>query len=157
MSKSVSKELKEKYELFVKDYGIKDSFKGFQKGIFIQNLKNLPTDKELKAFFNEKDISSERNYLLISRKWSKSQGSLLFWGNLSADDEPRSFGGYTDDLRICERYSLMDIVEHNNLYSNVHIFTAENWFDEKFCDSTFYITDEQLEENFGKPALVVFK
>ncbi len=29
----------------------------------------------------------------------------MFWGHLTKDDEKRSFGGYTDDINACERYT----------------------------------------------------
>lgn len=51
-----------------------------------------------------------RNYVIVSTKLIKGRGNnLIFWGKRSDDYEERSFGGYTDDLGICERYSRSDI------------------------------------------------
>lgn len=49
-------------------------------------------------------ISDERCYVLLSVKWCR-QGELVFWGSKTVDDEERSFGGYTNNLNQCERYT----------------------------------------------------
>lgn len=49
-------------------------------------------------------INDERRYVLLSVKWCRN-GTLVFWGEKTADEEERSFGGYTNDLNHCERYT----------------------------------------------------
>jgi|SRR6185312_1028182 len=49
-------------------------------------------------------ISKDRCYVLLSIKWTR-KGTLMFWGTISEDDNERSFGGYTDDINACERYT----------------------------------------------------
>lgn len=50
-------------------------------------------------------VYDKREFVLLSVKWTKH--SLVFWGTLSPDDAyNRSFGGYTDDITTCERYTL---------------------------------------------------
>lgn len=49
-------------------------------------------------------INDERRYVLLSVKWCRN-GTLVFWGKRTADEEERSFGGYTNDLNQCERYT----------------------------------------------------
>lgn len=49
-------------------------------------------------------VNDERRYVLLSVKWCRN-GTLIFWGSRTADEEGRSFGGYTDDLNQCERYT----------------------------------------------------
>lgn len=54
------------------------------------------------------EISKERCYVLLSVKWTR-QGSLMFWGSLTEDDKKRSFGGYTDDINACEKYTYEEV------------------------------------------------
>lgn len=50
------------------------------------------------------ELNNDREYVLLSVKWTR--GSLMFWGGLTPDEsERRSFGGYTDDITACERYT----------------------------------------------------
>ncbi|MCR4849791.1 MAG: hypothetical protein K5870_00895 [Lachnospiraceae bacterium] len=48
----------------------------------------------------------KREYVIVNNEhkpmWS---GCVLFWGHLTDDDEPRSFGGYTNCLDKCEKYT----------------------------------------------------
>lgn len=52
----------------------------------------------------EMKINEDRCYVLLSIKWTR-KGTLMFWGTISEDDNQRSFGGYTDDINTCERYT----------------------------------------------------
>ncbi|UDM72410.1 hypothetical protein [Vagococcus fluvialis] len=99
------------------------------------------------------EINKNREYFLVSRKWSKQ--TLMFWGSLTKDDEKRSFGGYTDDLRICERYSIIDIIEFNRGERYAAPFDIKDWHNKKLYDETYYISQEQMDKYFNKPALVV--
>ena len=56
-------------------------------------LRNHIPDKEYQPL--------KRDYVLVSRKWS--QATLVFWGSFTKDDNKRSFGGYTNDINVCER------------------------------------------------------
>lgn len=51
----------------------------------------------------------ERNYVIVCNRHSGIDGSLLFWGNKTKDNQKRSFGGYTSDFNNCEKYTLEDI------------------------------------------------
>lgn len=52
-------------------------------------------------------ISPERKYVIVCNKHSGGWGGcMLFWGELTRDDEKRSFGGYTQGIDRCERYTL---------------------------------------------------
>lgn len=93
-------------------------------------------------------ISAERKYVLVSRKWTKS--NLMFWGTKTDDANPRSYGGYSDDLRTCERYALEE-VEGREFKK----FDHANFFRRKYADETFYATVEELEENFYPAALTI--
>lgn len=56
-------------------------------------------------------INDKREYVLVSVKWSRGEGYLLFWGSLSNDTENRSYSGYTMDLDTCEKYTIEEIRE----------------------------------------------
>lgn len=48
----------------------------------------------------------ERNYVIVCNEHSAwPKGALLLWGHRTADDEKRSFGGYTTDFTRCELYT----------------------------------------------------
>lgn len=49
-------------------------------------------------------VNDERCYVLLSIKWC-TEGTLVFWGRRTLDDKERSFGGYTNDINACERYT----------------------------------------------------
>lgn len=52
-------------------------------------------------------IDPERKYVIVSNKHSGGWGGcMLFWGQLTEDNEKRSFGGYTQGVDRCERYTL---------------------------------------------------
>lgn len=99
------------------------------------------------------EINKNREYFLISRKWSKQ--TLMFWGSLTKDEESRSFGGYTDDLRLCERYSIIDIIEFNRGHIYAEPFDIKRWHNKRCDDSTYYISQEQIDQHFNKPSLVI--
>jgi hypothetical protein len=57
-----------------------------------------------------KELHMERNYVVVCNRYNGIAGSLLFWGSKTQDDaERRSFGGYTSDFHVCERYTLEEI------------------------------------------------
>ncbi len=59
---------------------------------------------------NYSDFAVERNIVIISsHTFDNGARNLLFWGRLTANDEPRSFGGYTQDIDKCERYAYDEI------------------------------------------------
>ena len=53
-----------------------------------------------------------REYVIVCNEHKAMfPGCLLFWGNKTNDEEPRSFGGYTSDIDKCERYSEEELLE----------------------------------------------
>ncbi len=59
---------------------------------------------------NNTKIKPERKYVIVSNKHSGGWGGcMLFWGSLTEDNEKRSFGGYTQGIDRCERYTLDEI------------------------------------------------
>jgi hypothetical protein len=61
-------------------------------------------------------ISNEREYVLVSVKWTRS--FLMFWGSETKDDEKRSFGGYTMDIKGCEKYTKSELEERGHKFWN---------------------------------------
>lgn len=55
-------------------------------------------------------ISPDRKYVIVCNEhagmWA---GCALFWGQLTRDEEKRSFGGYTVGIDRCERYTMDEI------------------------------------------------
>lgn len=91
-------------------------------------------------------ISEERKYVLVSKKWSKN--NLVFWGNVTKDEDERSFGGYTDDLNHCERYTLKE-VERFLKFEHLEFMSNKN------KDETYYATVEELVRCFSQPTLSI--
>lgn len=61
------------------------------------------------------EISKEREYVLVSVKWSKEEGYLMFWGTQTPDDAARrSYGGYTMDLETCEKYTFAEATKRSD-------------------------------------------
>ena len=47
-----------------------------------------------------------RDYMIVCNEHKALiPGTLLFWGELTGDGAPRSFGGYTCRVDRCERYT----------------------------------------------------
>ncbi|MBD8013853.1 hypothetical protein [Planococcus wigleyi] len=59
-------------------------------------------------------IDPARKYVLLSVKWTKN--TLVFWGSLTDDNEKCSYGGYTDDIDSCERYTLEEIKNESSYF-----------------------------------------
>lgn len=89
----------------------------------------------------------KRDYVLVSRKWSKS--TLVFWGTYTKDSKERSFGGYTNDINVCERYTLEEIISEG---SHFRPFDIKTFWNRSNSDETFYVTIEELEKHFRKPS-----
>ena len=59
-------------------------------------------------------INPKREYVIVcNRHTSIINNSLLFWGELTPDNDERSFGGYTCDFNKCERYTEDEIRNHS--------------------------------------------
>lgn len=89
----------------------------------------------------------KRDYVLVSRKWSKS--TLVFWGSYTKDNKERSFGGYTNDINACERYTLEEIINESNQFRP---FDLKSFWKRSNSDETFYVTIDELEKHFKKPS-----
>lgn len=54
----------------------------------------------------------KRDYVIVcTRHKGVIRDALLFWGTKTADDEKRSFSGYTVDIEKCERYTYDEVVK----------------------------------------------
>lgn len=59
-------------------------------------------------------VDSKRKYVIVCNRHTPIvRGALLFWGELTPDNNERSFGGYTCDLNKCERYTEDEIRNHS--------------------------------------------
>lgn len=56
-------------------------------------------------------MKEDRKYVLMTTKHATKQ-EPLFWGSPTKDEEERSFGGYTSDPRLAERYSMAEITNY---------------------------------------------
>lgn len=52
--------------------------------------------------------NNNREYVIASWKHVRC-GALQFWGDLTDDNQPRSFGGYTENIDECEKYTLSEL------------------------------------------------
>lgn len=96
-------------------------------------------------------INDERRYVLLSVKWCVN-GSLVFWGTRTADKEKRSFGGYTNDLNQCERYTFD---EANNERHTHHHYKCETIEELMNIDREgTWIVDVDHLDNLGRKSLV---
>lgn len=95
-------------------------------------------------------MNTERKYVLVSAKWTKEH--LVFWGRLTKDEEDRSYGGYTSDLKSCERYSLDEVKEQFEPLTDRPTFHLKD-----NGEGTFYATEKQLIEMFSKPMKVIMQ
>ena len=67
---------------------------------------------------NNTRISRDRKYVIVCNKHSGMwTGCILFWGQLTADGEKRSFGGYTTGIDRCERYTMDDIIAFSTKFA----------------------------------------
>lgn len=114
-------------------------------------LSNIEEEIErlrLRNQISEKEYNPlKREYVLVSRKWSKS--TLVFWGYYTKDNKERSFGGYTNDINVCERYTLEEIIGED---SHFRPFDIKTFWNRSNSDETFYATIEELEKHFRKPS-----
>lgn len=56
------------------------------------------------------NVSDERKYVIVcNRHTGLIKDALLFWGKITDDKEERSFGGYTVQFDLCERYTRKEL------------------------------------------------
>lgn len=114
-------------------------------------LRNIEEEIErirLRNHIPEKEYQPlQRDYVLLSRKNSRS--TLMFWGSYTRDDKPRSFAGYTNDIYLCERYTLEEITSESSRFIP---FSVKEFWKRSNSDETFYVTIEELKGHFSKPA-----
>ena len=97
-----------------------------------------------------------REYVIVSPKHSNYPfpGALVFWGEITADDEERSFGGYTFNLDKCERYTLKEITDE---YSELHLYCGGG-YEELFQHGNVIIkASELLKINTFKKATIIYR
>lgn len=71
---------------------------------------------------NNTSVNPARKYVIVSNVHSgASSANILFWGRLTADNEKRSFGGYTADIDSCERYTMDEIVAFSTKFAVYHL------------------------------------
>ena len=78
----------------------------------------------------------------------------MFWGTKTHDEQERSFGGYTNDLDVCERYTFSEV---RDAHYNHSVYDGEA-LDELMNaerDGTWIVRIEDLD-NLGRKS-VVFK
>lgn len=68
---STSKEFQANYEKWCKNHKIKDSFSDFRKGMFIQVLRTLPSDKVLGDFLRENTQLDNNQKIVL--EWLKNE------------------------------------------------------------------------------------
>lgn len=94
----------------------------------------------------------KRDYILLSVKWSKDK--LIFWGNLSKDEDKRSYSGYTADIRSCERYTYEELKNKSNEF---YEYNGEKFYELLRLDSdgTWIINVKDLHK-LGSEKLIYF-
>lgn len=83
-------------------------------------------EEAMEKFEDKEDISASREYVIVSPKHSNFpfSGALVYWGHLSADNEKRSFGGYTFNLDKCERYTLKEVLDKRK---DLYLYHGESY------------------------------
>lgn len=103
------------------------------------------------TFVDNHKISEDREYVIVCNKhrgyWL---GCLLFWGERTPDDEKRSFGGYTSNLNICERYTKSEL--ENSHYNFPFYKSGDDW--KKY--ENFAVRIDQFNELGLRQATVVY-
>lgn len=114
--------------------------------IYEKELDRLWTER-----YKEYGISKDREYVLLSVKWSKD-GYLVFWGTQTKDDEKRSYSGYTMDLETCEKYTYEEAVnEHHPEWKG-----QKFWELQKECwDGTWAVKIKDLHV-FGQRKAIIW-
>ncbi len=98
-------------------------------------------------------ISPEREYVLLSVKWSKD-GYLVFWGTQTKDEEKRSYSGYTMDLDTCEKYTYDEAVKES--VDRLEWKGQKFWELKKECwDGTWAVKLSDLH-NFGQKKTIIW-
>lgn len=96
-------------------------------------------------------INDERHYVLLSVKWCR-EGTLVFWGKRTTDEEERSFGGYTNDLNQCERYTFDEARNERHTH---HLYKGETLEELMNVDRAgTWIVDIDDLDKLGRKSLV---
>lgn len=69
-------------------------------------------------YFKESELQDmRRDYVIVCfRHKSFIKDALLYWGELTEDEDKRSFGGYTIDIEKCERYTYDEVKDSFKVY-----------------------------------------
>lgn len=119
--------------------------------IIVTAVNNITKDKtRLKKEIG--GLLMDRNYVIVcNRHKGIGNSTLLFWGSYTEDEAARrSFGGYTSDINMCEKYTLKEIEKEKFL-----IYGRDCNYDNfrKFDD--FAIEIKRLKR-LGRPMLVYY-
>ncbi|QNK86467.1 hypothetical protein H7992_14485 [Sporosarcina sp. resist] len=96
------------------------------------------------------NIDKEREYVLLSWKWCWDKDHLVFWGHQTADEEKRSYGGYTMDVEGCEKYTEQELIESH------HRFWGSQRMHELDREGTYAIKLSDLLK-FGQKKTIIYK
>ena len=103
----------------------------------------------------------ERNYVLVTQRHQFIPGAILFWGRHTPDDAAeRSFGGYTNDFGMCEKYTKEECEEHNEKSQSKHPFYGENMTADTLTwisEDDFFIEISRLEELGARPFNIYYR
>ena len=104
-------------------------------------------------------INPERKYVILCFKHKGLfPGCLLFWGNLTEDNEERSFGGYTTGLDRCERYTEEELKNSNHTYIPFYNgYHGESLYDFANVENIFITIDDLLSLPWFKTMQVVYR
>lgn len=86
------------------------------------------------------NVSDKREYVIVCNEHKGIiKDALLFWGKLTDDSQPRSFGGYTIQVDKCERYTREELEKFRGEDAKNYPF-----FDELKNARDFFRKDEVL-------------
>jgi hypothetical protein len=96
----------------------------------------------------------DRKYVVICNEHKGIGGALLFWGTKTKDEDRRSFGGYTNDFNMCERYTLAEI---NNSGYHFPVYGKDLNHDNFSKIDDFAIEVSRLKRLGYKPKLIYYR
>lgn len=120
--------------------------------VAIDSVPSESFNKDGTCKFKESHI--ERKYVIVSNRHTGISGSLLFWGKRTADNEKRSFGGYTSNFNSCEIYTLEDI---DNSDYKFPVYGRDLNHDNYRQFEDFAIEVRRLERLGHRPMLIYYR
>ena len=96
-------------------------------------------------------ISTEREYVLLSWKWSHEKDYFLFWGRQTEDHEERSYSGYEMDINACEKYTEAELIKSNKR------FWESRWKLHELDRSESYAVKLSDLDKFGRKKTIIYR